>query len=108
MQPFSERFLTLAPCNELEFSRSLLSKQNIRPIDEKIVKDEQTENVDLRIGCLNSVFCLFFSLGLAVNNGQFLLEISVIFLVFLNLLKCPINTRLLPHVEDHIIEYKPL
>ena len=82
--------------------------QNIRPSDENIVKDEQTENVDLRIGRLNSVFCLFFSLGIAVNNGQLLSEISVIFLLCLNLLKCPINTRLLPHVEAHIIEYKPL
>ena len=98
----------MAPYNELEFGRLLLSLQNIRTKDEKIVKIEQTKKFDLRIGCLKGLFCLFFSLGLAVNNCQLLPEISVIFLLWLNLLKCPVNTRLLPHVKAHIIEYKPL
>ena len=74
----------------------------------KIVKVEQTEIFDLRIGCLTCVVCLFFSLGLAVNIGQLLPQVYVIFLLCLNLLKCPVNTRLLPNVEAHIIEYKPL
>jgi hypothetical protein len=82
--------------------------QNIRPSDGNIVKVEQTDNFDLRIGCLKRVFCLFFSLGLAVNNGQLLREISVIFFVVPESTKMSNNTRLLPHVEAHIIEYKPL
>ena len=66
------------------------------------------KNFDLRIGRLKSVFCLFFSMGCAVKNGQLLPEKSVIFTIVMNLLKCPINTKLLPYVLTHILKYKPL
>ena len=46
---------------------------------------------------------LFVFLGLDVNNGQLLPDIYVIFVLCLNQLKCPINTRLLPHVEAPVI-----
>jgi hypothetical protein len=79
--------------------------QNIIPQDEKIVKVEQIEYFDLRIGSLNGVFCLFFFLGHTVNNDQLLPDISVIFVLRLNLLKCPINSGLFPRVLAHILEY---
>jgi hypothetical protein len=90
----------LASYNELEFSRPLLSIQNIRQLYEEIVKVEQTDNFDM---CILFVFLL----GLAVNNGQLLREIYVIFLLCLNLLKCPTNTRLLPHFEARELNKNP-
>jgi hypothetical protein len=60
--------------------------------------------IGLRTGFLNSVFCVFFSLGLPVKNGQLHTEIFLIFLSCLNLLKCPINKKLLPRVKAHISE----
>jgi hypothetical protein len=75
---------------------------------EKILKVEETDNFDLRIGWLNNVFCLFFSMGRAVKNDQLIPEISVIFCMCLNLLKCPINTKHLPYVMLYIAEYNPL
>ena len=74
----------------------------------KKIKVEQTESFDLTNGRLNSVFCLFFSMGFAVKNCQLLPEISVIFLLCLNLLKCPVNTKLLPYVLAQISEYNHL
>ena len=97
----------MAPYNGLAFSTPLLSMYNISPKDEIILK-EQTENFDMRIGHFKSIFCLFFSMGRAVKSGQLLPEISVIVTMCMNLLKCPINTKLLHYVLTHIIEYNPI
>ena len=56
----------------------------ISPYIEIILKVEQTDNFDLRIGRLNSVFCLFFCLGLAFKNSQLLPKISVIVVLCLS------------------------